>query len=105
MDSVIVQVYESLVKRLLEHKTLIPSDRFSEVQFEVFERQPLVELERIYRELGMTFESARGPCSQYADLQQRYVKNTYSFDETELSKIERHWGFALEQWCYSRAPI
>ena len=74
-----------------------------EVRFEDLEADPLSEMRRIYDTLGLTgFDESEPALRAYIDSVSGYEKNSYQLDTDAIEKVNRHWGFAFDQWGYER---
>jgi len=102
IENMILDVYEWLVKDLLELKKLIPSGNYIEVRFEEFEENPIHHLERLYEQLGIPdFQEAKPKFEAYVNKMSDYRKNKYlQIEERILNKIMDRWGFAMDLWNY-----
>ena len=91
-----------MMRRYMRDRESIPKGNLVEVRFEDIERDPLAELERIYRELKLPgWERARGPVAAYLATLSGYRKNRYRIDPSVIDIVDRDWGFAVEQWGYA----
>ena len=99
----ILSSYRILMQQYLHDRDLIPGGNLAEVRFEDLERQPLVELERLYAELALPdWERAHGPIGRYLHTLAGYRKNRFSPNRSIIDRVEREWRFALDVWPYPR---
>lgn len=100
-EEMIVEFYGRMMRRYLAERAMIPPGQLAEVRFEDLEANPLPELERVYRELGLgPFERAREAISAYLATIAGYRKNALPVDAAVVQRVEKHWAFALEEWGY-----
>ncbi|MYH49942.1 MAG: sulfotransferase [Gammaproteobacteria bacterium] len=91
-----------MTRRYMRDRESIPKGNLVEVRFEDIERDPLAELERIYRELELPgWERARGPVAAYLTTLSGYRKNRYRIDPAVVDIVDREWGFAVKEWGYA----
>jgi len=102
IENMILDVYEWLVKDLLELKKLIPEGNYIEVRFEEFEEDPILHLENLYKQLEIPdFQAARPKFEAYVNKMSGYRKNKYkAIEESTLNRILERWGFAMQLWNY-----
>ncbi len=101
MEQNILDAYSRLYHRYEEDKKLIPEGNLLEIKFEDFEANAMEMTEKIYRTLSIPgFEEARADIAAYLDTKKGYKKNAYKYDPRTVELVEKHWGFALEQWDY-----
>ena len=101
-DEMIIRHYIALMKCYFEQKKLIRKDHLAEVKYEDLTAQPEKEIERIYKELSITFtDTARENLRQYLIHIENYKKNYLPLSHTNKSMIEKNWAFTIEKWGYS----
>jgi len=102
IEDMIFDVYEWLVKDLLELKKQIPEGNFVELRFEEFEEDPVLHLEKLYMQLGIPdFQETRPKFEKYIQNMAGYRKNKYQvIEEKTIRKIFDRWGFAMDLWNY-----
>ena len=102
IENMILDIYERLLKDVVELKKLIPSANYMEVRFEEFEEEPLLHLERLYQNLGIpNFLQAKPKFEEYILKISGYKKNKYlTIEENVLNRILDKWDFAMEEWNY-----
>jgi len=102
IENMILDIYERLMKDILDLKKLIPSGNYVEVRFEEFEEEPIQHLERLYEQLGIPhFQQARPKFEEYVRKMSGYKKNKYlSIEEDVLDRILNKWDFAMKEWNY-----
>jgi len=99
----VLRFYGQLMRRFLADRPLIPAGNLVEVRFEELEASPLAQLRQVYAGLGLPgFAAAESGFRSYLDSVTGYRKNTYELDGHVIAKVNRHWGFAFDQWGYGR---
>ena len=89
------------MRKYLQDRHLIAADRLVEVRYEDLERNPLDELERIYRGLELPdWEAARASAASYLAGKAQYRKNVYSLDPAVVDRVDEIWRFAADEWQY-----
>lgn len=101
IQSNIFWFYEQLMQRYFAERHLIPPGQLSEIRFEDFEKDPLIELGRVYEELGLAgFESAGEAFRSHLRIVNGYQKNHYVMDEQTMESVRKHWGFTVDRLGY-----
>jgi omega-hydroxy-beta-dihydromenaquinone-9 sulfotransferase len=94
IDENILLLYEQLMQKFLEDKSLIPAQNLVEMRYEDLEADPMEEIERIYEKFGLPFNEA------YVSSQTSYRKNQYHFDAAVIEQVSSRWQFAIDHWKY-----
>lgn len=95
--------YRHLMRRFLADRSRIPSGNLVEVRFKDLETSPLMELRRVYNQLGLPgFGAAETDFRAYIDSVSDYRKNSYRLDDEVIRKVNRNWAFSFEAWNYDR---
>ncbi len=94
--------FTMMMRRYMQDRESIPKGNLVEVKFEDLERDPLAELERIYRELELPGweQQARASIAAYVATLSGYRKNQYRIDPAIVDVVDRDWGFAVKEWGY-----
>ncbi|NUM56889.1 MAG: sulfotransferase [Candidatus Hydrogenedentes bacterium] len=95
-------MYEALVARCLETQSAVPARQWAEVRFEDLERDPIGELDRLYRTLDLGPFDARDRVASYAEAKAGYRKNTFELEPTVSDRIAAVSKAAVERWGYTR---
>lgn len=97
----ILSIYTKLYQKYEADKGCIPQGHLIEVNFEDFEADALGMTEHIYQALSIPgFAEARPAIENYVGGKKGYKKNRYQYDERTVQLVQKHWGYALEQWNY-----
>lgn len=103
IESNILHIYEGVMRRFLAQRALIPAGNLVEIRFEQLEERPLAELRRLYETLQLPgFDAAEPAFAAYVASQAGYRKNLYSLRPEVIETVNRHFGFALDEWGYPR---
>jgi len=99
-----IRQYREVYDAFFEEVSLIRQDRFHEVVFEDFERDPVGEMRRVYEAIGLPdFGVAESSMRSYVDSLSEYEKNTYPPLEPQMrERIAREWRRSFEAWGYPR---
>ena len=66
-------------------------------------KNPMGVLKEVYASLDLEgFEQARPFFQNYVDQMKSYRKNRHEIDTELVKRIEKEWGFALEEWGYDK---
>jgi len=99
----VLQFYERLMKHLIDVRPELSANQFIDVAFEDLERDPLAQIERIYRQLELgKLQAVRPRIEQYLSTIAGYRKNAYVLDQETIETVNQHWGFALDSLGYDR---
>jgi omega-hydroxy-beta-dihydromenaquinone-9 sulfotransferase len=101
VDEIVLEMYPRLMRRLLEEADRLPSQAIVHVRFEQLERDPLGELERIYRSIGLgDHEAARARVEGYLHSIQDYSKGTYTFSKESTDRVAERWQPFVSRFGY-----
>ena len=105
MERHLVEMYWRVMTKYLRDRERIPPGRLAEVRYEDLERDPLGELARLYRELGLPDWSAAEPAvDAYLQTLSSYRKNDLPMDRADIDRVSERWGFAVDAWGYEPPP-
>lgn len=97
------QVYPRLMSHLARDGASLPAGTYAEIRYEEFCRDPLDELARVHRELGLPgFEAARAPMTDYLS-SLRHKPRAHAMDGSDASWLSRRCSPIFAHWDY-RAP-
>jgi omega-hydroxy-beta-dihydromenaquinone-9 sulfotransferase len=92
VDEVVLELYPRIMGRLLEEADRLPSHAIVHVRFEELERDPLGQVERIYRSIKLDdYEVARPRIAAYLRSIQHYTKSSYTFSEESVRRVSEQW--------------
>ncbi|MBN1760788.1 MAG: sulfotransferase [Chitinispirillaceae bacterium] len=101
--------YETILRRYLDERSLVPERNLVEVRFEDFEASPVALLERIYDTFGIAgFDRDRNGFERYLDSVRNFRKGVYSIDDQERIAVWKRWRFAFDAFGYpieKRSPL
>ena len=87
IDDVILDTYKRIMTRLQADTADLPPTTYIELRYEELERDPIGQIEKIYRQLKIDgIEEARPKFEDYLSTILSYKKNRYSYTE-ETAKI------------------
>jgi omega-hydroxy-beta-dihydromenaquinone-9 sulfotransferase len=100
---VVIPLYQLMMRRFLADRSTIPAGNYAEVRYADLDRDPVGEVRRLYRQLGLTtFEQAEPELRRYLAAQAGYRKNKFSLTSGDRERIEREWSFAFAALRYER---
>lgn len=101
-DEQAIRQYRVMYDAFFAQKDLIPAGRFIDIAYEELERDPLGQLEAVYRGLGLDgFEQARPLIERYLASIASYSKSTLPQIESALrSRIDSAWKQSFDAWGY-----
>jgi hypothetical protein len=102
LQQYILDTFTHMYQRLEEGKRRIPPGRFREVRYEDLVRDPLGQLEALYRALDLAdFASARAQVETYLAGLKDYQTNRYLLTPAEEQAITRCWGDVIRRYGYA----
>jgi hypothetical protein len=102
IEAQVFRFYTQLMQRFLADRTLIPTGNLVSVRFEDLETAPLDQLRRIYESLRLPgFSDAEPAFRAHIASVADYQKNRYELTDAVIAKVNRHWGFAFDEWGYT----
>jgi hypothetical protein len=91
VDEAVLDLYPHMMRRLLEEADRLPGDSIVHVRFEELERDPLGQVERIYRSIKLDgCEVARPRLKAYAHSIRDYSKSSYTFSKESIERVGGH---------------
>lgn len=91
IETMIFDVYSSLLNEYLMQKELIPEGNLLEIRYEDFEQTPLRVIKNIYDTiLKEDFSEVKNHYHAYFESINGYVKNTYEIEKATIDKIKKH---------------
>lgn len=102
-DDRIIATYNTMYGAFFEERGLIPDGQSCEVGFEALEREPVGQIEAIYRTLGLPgFPSVRARLEDYLGTIAGYRKNEFpELPEPLRRRISREWRRSFDEWHYA----
>lgn len=102
----IISFYRQTMQKYLAEKEKIPESNLIEIKYEDFELDPIKYMKEIYEKFDIpNFVEAKPYFESYIQSQQKYQKNNYVLDEEILQKVNKNWGFALEEFNYKVSTL
>ena len=99
VEQVVLDHYPRMMQALLDDTAGLPANRFVEVAFETFEREPMAEAERIYSTLEMPgLDAARPRFAAYLGEVKDYAKNRHRLSDEARDRVDRHWARFVALW-------
>lgn len=97
----IIWRYKTMYNSFLEDKDDIPAKQFTELSFEELEKDRVVAIEKIYKDLQKEgFESIRPELEKYVDSISDYQKNRYRLGKEDRELVKKEWGRFIDHWGY-----
>lgn len=101
IEEFIIDAYAVTMRRFIEDIQLIPEGNLVELKFEDLESDPLGELERVYRGLGLSgWDATKQAVRDYLGTVSGYMKNVYTPSREVIDRVRAKWGFAFDHWNY-----
>lgn len=101
MEDWIIETFKEMYEAFFEEMKLLPADRFYEVKFEEFEKNPLPMIEEMYKQLNLgDYEKVRKDIEDYWKTFEDYKKNEFDYPEGLMKKVNERLGFYFEHYGY-----
>ena len=101
LEEYVLRTFVQLYDRLEEGKKSIAPERFYELKYEDLIRDPLGQLEAIYRRLDLgDFAPARPRVTEYLAGLRGYETNRYELSPAEQATVTRRWGDVVRRYGY-----
>ncbi|NMC20562.1 MAG: sulfotransferase, partial [Thermogutta sp.] len=101
LEEYVLQTFEKMYRRFEADRALIPPGNFAEVSYENLVSDPVGEMERIYRELGLEgFEAVREGLGRFIRERSGYQRNRFHLDSAMKHEIARRWRFFFDRYGY-----
>jgi hypothetical protein len=103
LSAQIIDCYQAMYEAFFEDRGLIPQSQFHETCFEELERDPVAQIETIYKSLGLTgFQAVLPSLRCYLDSITAYRRNEYpDLAPSVRDHITQAWKRCFEEWGYS----
>ena len=104
MEDLVIEYYREPMKKYLDERHLIPPGHLFEIGFDQLEQEGISAIRRIYDELSIPgWGDAEPHIQSYFDDVRGYKKNRFrSLPDETVRRIREEWGFAFDEWGYSR---
>lgn len=101
IEAQVINNYTRIMDSYFEQKKQIPDNNFAELRYEDLVSDPLGQVQKIYKKLGLPgIKCALPQMKKYLDTKKDYKTNVYSIDELIIQKIKKKWGFTINLWNY-----
>ena len=104
LETWVMRFYSQLMQRFLADKSLIPKGNLVEIKYEDLDKEPIVQLRKIYETLSLPgFAEAEPAFRAYLDSISGYQKLAHKqLDDNLTTKINQNWQFAFDALGYKR---
>jgi hypothetical protein len=101
LEEKVFREFRTMYERYLATRQLIPPGRLIEVRYEDLTRDPMGNMEMIYRTLQLgDFERVRPHLDRYCQAQKNYETNKYTLTDEQREMIRSRWGDLIEKLGY-----
>lgn len=105
-DRIIFGIFARINDQYEKDKSLISPANLVEVIYEDLKADPILEIRKIYDNLGMEgFESFEKVLLTKLGQEKDYKTFSYQYDNIDQSEIYRQWGNFIDKWSYGRLPV
>jgi hypothetical protein len=102
LEEYVLRTFERMYERLDDGRKLIAPGRFIELRYEDLVRDPIGQLEAIYRQLDLgDFAAARPAVEDYVAELRNYETNRHQLSPSETDTITRRWGPIIRRYGYN----
>lgn len=103
VDELVIAGYARMMDRLIAESAEVPEGRFVEVRYERLASDPLAEVGRVYRGLGLPgFADAERAFRAYLERVRGYQGSAHRLSADDVARIEASWGRFIDRWGYAR---
>lgn len=104
LTELIIYNYEKMISGYIKHRETLPKDMLVEIAYKDLVLNPLGELERVYNKLDLgEFKTVKPNLENYITSLGKYKVNpSKPIDSVIEQKIIERWGFAFEEWGYTK---
>jgi hypothetical protein len=97
IDATVFDLYETMMRRYLADRALIPTGNLVEVRFEDLEADPIGVVQRVYGALALPgFGRMLPRVRAYVASQAGYRKNRFRTRPEDVDAVEHRWAFAFD---------
>jgi hypothetical protein len=101
LDELVYDCFERMYRGFESHREALGSDCLYELRYEDLVRDPVGQLEQVYRQLQLgDFEPVRAALEQYVESQKNYQTNRYELDADLRGELRRRWSDYFERYDY-----
>jgi hypothetical protein len=102
IEKQVINNYKRLMKSYFEQKKLIPKQNLIEIRYEDLVKEPMKQVEQIYKTLKIHgFKNAIPGMLKYLDRKKDYKTNVYKIDDKIIKRVKDNWSFTIDLWGYS----
>lgn len=100
LEGMVFYKYRRMMSAFLEQRAAV-RDRLVETSYEKIVKDPTGEIGRFYEVFRLPGrEEALAAVQRYAEGRKGYRSNRYQLTRSQVDRIRREWGFALQEWGY-----
>jgi hypothetical protein len=101
LEEYIFSSFIRLYQKLDEGRRLVDPSRFYEIHYEDLVHDPVGEMEKLYKHLGLGgFEEFLPRLKEYLADNADYETNRYELTPAQRAEIDRRWGFVIKKYGY-----
>ncbi len=101
LEEYVFRNFTHLYQRLEASRPLLDPSRFYEIRYEELVRDPIGEMSKLYRHLGLgEFEKVKPRLDQYFAERADYQTNRYEQSPELKARIEARWGDVIRRYGY-----
>ena len=106
IDDLILDAYPRMMGRLLQDAAALPEASYAEIRFETFVRNPLGELSRVYKSLGLEgFIAARPRFEAYLSEVRDHRAARHLLSTEAALQVRQRWAPFIERWGHAAAKL
>ena len=101
VEEKVLTEFRVIYDRLEEARPLFKPGRFHELKYEELVKNPVAEMEKVYRALELDgFDEARPRLEDYVRQTDGYETNKYAITDAQRTEIDRRWGDVIRRYGY-----
>lgn len=101
ISKAILDIYVSMLHDYLADKEEVPAGKIIEVRYEMLQKNPIDEVEKIYKEFDFSnFQELRPILVDFMETQRGHKVDAYTMEKKELDHVMTRLDFAMKHWGY-----
>jgi hypothetical protein len=101
LEELVYRTFSHLYRKIDEGRRLVQPSRFHELRYEDLVRDPVGEMQALYRQLELgDFENIRPHLERYLAVNKGYETNRYQLPPEVQAEIGRRWGDVIRKYGY-----
>jgi len=106
VDDLVLEVYPRMMQAQIEQTRDLPADRYIELRYDELDDEPLLQVQRIFEQLGWDgFEASKPAFEAYLKSVASYKKNQLSLPDDLKARVWGAWRDYFDRWGYTKPTM